>query len=58
MSSPIKSEAFLISGTVETTCFHFFACVAKDCDLKSFKFCTVLLTTVLSLEIICIASSI
>ena len=58
MSSPDKLKAFLIAGIIETNCSPFLACVVKDCWLKSYKSCTVSFFTVLSLEIICIASSI
>ena len=58
MSSRNKSKAFLMAGIIDTNFSPFLACFAKGYELKSFKSTTVLLLTVLSLEIICIASSI
>ena len=56
MSSPTKSKASLIAEIIETSCSPFLTSVAKHCDLKLFH--TVLVRSILSSEIICIASSI
>ena len=45
ITSPIKSKTFLLAGIIETSYFPFSACVAKDCDLNSFIFCSVLFLT-------------
>ena len=58
ISSPNRSKIFSLTGIRETFCSPFLTCVAKDCVLKSFQFCALLLLNVLSLEIICIAKSI
>ena len=50
-------KAFLIAGIPETSCFCFLACVHRDCELKSFKPCTVSLPTVLPIAKNCIAKS-
>ena len=47
-----------LAGIIETNCSPFLACLARDCELKSYKSCTVIFPSVWSSEMICIANSI